>query len=261
MNNRRFIRMHIILFIFFAISLFTHLSFAQEERIRDPKYIFYKANTFYEEAKYEDAIREYEKLIDQGYESGNLYYNIGNCYFKKGELGKAILNYERAKKFIPHDSDLKSNYEYARSLVEEKIPEMKTWWPFRLLKGFSDYFTMNKLTLFSSILYIVAICILIISIFFKAIKKYVNYSISIIILIFILSIISLSVKINNIDKEAIIVSESIDSRFEPFDRATTHFILYEGMKVYVLKSKEDWYKIKRMDGKIGWVKRSALEVI
>lgn len=257
MSNLRFIWMYIILFMVFAIPP----SFAQEERVRDPNYIFYKANTFYEEAKYDDAIREYGKLIDQGYEGGNLYYNIGNCYFKKGEPGRAILNYERAKRFIPHDSDLKSNYEYARSLIEDKMPEMKTRWPFRLLKGFSGYFTMDGLTLFSSILYIAAICILIIRIFFKAIKRYVIYLISIIILIFILTIVSLGVKINNIDKEAIIVTESIDSRFEPFERATIHFILYEGTKVYVLKSKDDWYKIKRMDGKVGWVKRSALELI
>ena len=87
---------------------------AQNERESDTGYIFYKANALYEEGKYDEAIEVYTGLIDQGLESGNLYYNIGNCYFKKGELGKAIVNYERANKLIPDDSDLKSNHDFAR---------------------------------------------------------------------------------------------------------------------------------------------------
>jgi SH3-like domain-containing protein len=63
-----------------------------------------------------------------------------------------------------------------------------------------------------------------------------------------------------IGKEAIIIAEKADAKFEPFDLATTHFTLYEGMEVAVVSPKDSWCKIERSDKKTGWVKTSDLEV-
>jgi tetratricopeptide (TPR) repeat protein len=74
---------------------------------------FYQANDFYEKGQFQSAVDSYQKLLESGYESGNLYYNLGNAYFKLGNKGQAILYYEKARRLIPSDADLKANLAYA----------------------------------------------------------------------------------------------------------------------------------------------------
>ncbi len=81
------------------------------------------------------------------------------------------------------------------------------------------------------------------------------------LLLFLLSFFSLIQKITLIDKEAIITAETAGAGFEPIESATTHYILYEGMKVEIVHSKDSWYKVKRQDGKTGWVMKKDLELI
>ena len=116
MNKLILAKLSAALFIVIA-SFFSFCGFFAQGATNDTAAdkLFYQANAAYKESKYDRAIENYEKLIKSGLESPNLYYNLGNSYFKKGEAGKAIVNYERAKRFIPNDSDLKSNYDYAHS--------------------------------------------------------------------------------------------------------------------------------------------------
>ena len=79
---------------------------------------FVAAGMAYKDGRYDAAISLYTEILQGGRVSGPLYYNFGNSYFKKGQLGKAALNYERAKKFIPRDSDLKFNWQYIQSQIK-----------------------------------------------------------------------------------------------------------------------------------------------
>ncbi len=64
-----------------------------------------------------------------------------------------------------------------------------------------------------------------------------------------------------LDKEAIVISESPEARFEPFEKATAYFTLYEGMKVYIVESKKGWRKVERFDGKAGWIRDKEVEKV
>ncbi|TFG89641.1 MAG: tetratricopeptide repeat protein, partial [Syntrophobacterales bacterium] len=75
---------------------------------------FKMANNFYEKKDYDSAIRLYESILNQGKESDAIYFNLGNAYFKKGDLGHAILNYLKAKRLNPADEDIRHNLEFAR---------------------------------------------------------------------------------------------------------------------------------------------------
>ena len=232
-----------------------------EEKIHAPKRIFYDAANLYEEGKYDQAIKEYSKLLERGLESGNLYYNLGNCYFKKGELGRAILNYEKAMKLIARDSDLRANYKYAKSLIKGNSDRAKNIWPLRAIYGFSEQFTLDGITFFLFFVYFFTIIVIVAGMVLKINRGYFILIIFILIITLFLGAFSFYNKITLVDKEAIIIKEMVSAKFEPFDEATTHFTLYEGAKVYVISSKEDWCKIKRYDGKAGWVKKSTLELI
>ena len=246
-------------FLFIAVITVPAVN-AQKEGERDPGYIFYKANALYEDGQYDKAINVYTGLRDQGLESGNLYFNIGNSYFKKGELGKAILNYERANKLIPGDSDLKSNYDFALSKVKNMVPVKSVPFQKKVLNLYQSL-SINDMTILLSISYIVVLSfIYIFFIFNPGIKHRYIFTISLLIF-FLISFYALSDRISSINREAILISESADAKFEPVEKATIHYTVHEGEKIYIVQEKKGWLKVRRQDGKIGWIKKADSEII
>lgn len=248
-----------ILSVLFCL-LSSHAVYAEKERGADPKYIFYKGNSFYEEGKYDLAVREYSKLLDQGMESGNLYYNIGNCYVKMGDIGGAVLNYERAYRLIPLDSDLRSNYDFARSHIKYATPEISPSWYQKLFAVFESL-SVNEMTVLLSTVFVIIILFLTVRLYIYSFRRYSFYFISVSMIIFVVTSAQLVHKIALLDKEAVIISESAEARFEPFENATAHFTLYEGMKVEIIQSKKEWDKVRRQDGKEGWIKSGDMEKV
>jgi len=226
----------------------------------DAKELFYKANTAYGSGDYASAIAEYEKALDSGYESSNLYYNLANSYFRKGELGRAILNYERAKRLIPRGSDLKSSSDYALGFVKRTARNVTKIMPLRVMHTLAGSFTVNEVTIFLSVLFCLLMAMVLAHLYFNWARHYLALLI-IAAAFFAGGAFILAVDIKAIGRVAVIVVEKTGSKFEPFERATTHFTLYEGTKVTVLATRGDWYKVRRSDGRIGWVEKRALEII
>jgi len=218
-----------------------------------PNQLFEQANSLYKEAKYDQAINKYDEILKEGFTSGNLYYNLGNSYFKKGEFGKAALNYERAKQFIPNDSDLKSNYDYLSSLLASQAQEASTIaflsWQERLLAPVS----VNFLTILISLLYSAIFLLLIL----RMPKQFI-FTAAILLLF---SAVGLAGKINFFNKGAVVIVKEAQVKFEPFNSATVYFSLGQASSVRIIEASGDWYKIKRADGKIGWVEKQSLEAI
>jgi len=236
-----------------VVFLDLHVALAQES-------LFYQANNYYREGKYDLAVKDYEELIRSDLESGNLYYNLGNSYFKKGEFGLAVLNYERAKLFIPNDSDLKSNYEFtlhALNLEPESFGSRLQ----RLIYKIFEVMTVNSLIVFISLVYTVLIILFILNLFLDSLRRISRIIVFMLLILFILSAVSLVGRISYLDKSAIIISKEADVKFEPFDGATTYFKLSEGSKVEVIEKTGNWCKLKRLDGKTGWVNKSVLVLI
>jgi tetratricopeptide (TPR) repeat protein len=253
-------KVYLLFFLLAGVGIFLlDCDNCRAETLSQAKAKFYRANTYYSDGEYDKAISEYEKVPVLGFESGNLYYNLGNAYFKKGELGKALLNYEKARRFIPRDNDLKSNYTYARSLIKGSVSEAKKkWWAMAFDKLFSP-FTIDGMAILLAMIF-TGICLVILAtVFIPSIKKYRVSALSILAITFALSSIATFKKISAIGKEAVIIVERTDAKFEPFERATTHFSLYEGTKVRVLSFKDSWCKVERLDKKTGWVKTLDLE--
>ncbi|MDP2831288.1 MAG: tetratricopeptide repeat protein [Candidatus Omnitrophota bacterium] len=235
-------------------------SFAQETGTAEGNRLFYQGNVDYKEAKFQAAIDNYLKVLNLGLESGNLYYNLGNSYFKKGELGRAMLNYERALMFIPNDSDLKSNHEYVLSLLNLGQQSFENWLGKIANKLFAGV-SVNFLTVLLSFIYILALLVLTSSLIFAQAQRSIKFLFFILPAVFIITAISLNSKIVYLNKGAVVVSKEALVKFEPREGATTYFKLSEGSKVLVLDKTQNWYKIKRPDGKIGWLDKDKLGLI
>ena len=92
-----------------------------------PQTAFFRANTLYTQGQYAEAVEAYEAVLQSGLASGNVYFNLGNAYFKAGQVGRAILSYERARRFLPSDPDLAANLGFARSLTGAEVCRPLLW--------------------------------------------------------------------------------------------------------------------------------------
>jgi len=260
------LRSYLLAGIMFMVIIFGLLPkpYCGDDSDFNPFVTFKMASQFYVESLFNEASQEYKEIISYGYESGNLYYNLGNTYFKMGSLGNAILNYERAKRLMPHDSDMRANLDYAYSIRE--IPQIDTT-RLRLMQMIDnslDAFSIDSLTKTLSFIYLSIISLLTLLIFKKkSLKKPLLTMVVILCLSFLVTISLLSINVYRWEyvKSGIILPEEADARFEPRSEATSHFRLYAGSKIRILKERSGWSQIRREDGKIGWIETSSYGII
>ncbi|MBL7158305.1 MAG: tetratricopeptide repeat protein [Candidatus Omnitrophica bacterium] len=223
--------------------------------------LFESAGEYYKKGDYPLAIEDYEKILNSGYETGNLYYNVGNSYFKQNMIGKAIVNYKRALRLQPRDGDVRSNYKFAFSTVKRNVFPKQKIFVLKLFDIVNKNLTTNEVTIVLSLVILIFMVNALLYVSIIPTRRFFVLSSVVLILIFLANAYFLYAKACLIGKEAVVIQEAPDARFEPFPRATTHFTLYEGEEILVIERMDSWCKIKRVDGKIGWVKAEAVEVI
>jgi len=254
-------RSAVILALVFAVSIIT-VSRAEEKKA-DPYQLFYTANHSYESRDYLKAVEGYVAILESGLESGNLYYNIGNGFLKMGRLGHAILCYEKAKRLIPHDSDLKANLSYARSLVEGASTEAPGNFIVNALDAVFGLYSLRAIIFSTTVLYL--FLLLLVGVF-TAKPFFARRFRAVLFLVAALFILNLSaVALRYFDerilKHGIVVQKDVECKYEPIEKSTTYYTLHEGREVLILNTRNGWRQIRRPDGKISWVKKEAVEEI
>ncbi len=220
---------------------------------------FQQAGISYTAGDYQKAIELYEEIVKKGWVSGPLYYNLANSYFKAGNLGKAVLNYERAQRFIPRDADLASNHQYALSQVKNYSAPAKKL-PVKILEGYRNSLTLDEITLLLFFFFFLIEALYFLGLFLRWPRT--SWTLTMIVsclLLFFHGFVFAS-HMNHQKNWAIVLKVSA-ARFEPRENATAYFELSKGTKVKILQEEGSWVKIQRLDGKVGWIKREALEEI
>jgi tetratricopeptide (TPR) repeat protein len=218
--------------------------------------IYSKANAFYQKNDYQNAIKEYEKIIQEGFESPEVYFNLGNAYYKTNDYASAILNYERAKRLAPDDEDILFNLKLANLNVIDKVEPippffMKAWW--------NEWAIVNivllTLTVLAGILFLMSAS--------GSLKKILFFIAAIFLVSFGLSF-SLAQTRNNLQSnsnEAIVFAPSSYIKSSPSDKSIDLFILHEGTKVKILDKVGAWKKIRLANGEEGWIMGNDVKVI
>ncbi len=227
---------------------------------------FYEANAYYQKGQYQKALELYLQMASSGNISGNLYYNIGNSYFKLGQKGKAVLYYEKAQQLIPGDADLRANLAY----VKEKAGEQQGSWQYQLYHYLAYLATANQLLVIGSVFFFLLGAIVIYMVLFPKkirngedrIKPLWFSGLSVVGVLLLLTVfVAMVTIIEQTQPRAVMIQESADVRFEPNSTATLYYQLKEGASVDIVGEKDDWLLIKRPDGKRGWVEQKYLEKI
>ncbi len=227
---------------------------------RDALQKFFVAGSAYSRGDYPAAIKEYEEILKNNLESGSLYFNLANSYYKQGELGKAILNYERAKRLLPRDADVNFNYRYALAQVKNGYEEKPLNFLQRFLEIQRGFYSVDEMVKILTIIFILLGSGHILSFYLKWTLRLRRLILTVLVTLFSMYAIGLVYKIQKEEDLAISFNES-EAKFEPRVEATMYFKLSVGEQVKVLKEEEEWVKIRREDGKMGWVETKMLEKI
>ncbi|NLA25180.1 MAG: tetratricopeptide repeat protein [Bacteroidales bacterium] len=244
----------IILFI--SVFLFSASVFAHVQTMLDTAKNYYTQGDFYE------AQLIYQQLVDEDYNSYELFYNLGNCYFRGEQFAQAIYYYEKALQLKPNDENTQVNLRIANSRIPDKLnvlePVFYAKWYNSVLKNFSA----NAWAIWFLILVVLAFVCGIIYLFSSArsIKK-LGFISAIVLLVFAFISIHFSVKQRNNTKFSnhAIVFEDLMVKSSPGEDGNNLFEIHKGLKVSVGDTLSNWSEIRLPDGKTGWALSEGLK--
>ena len=227
---------------------------------------FTKANNLYNDSKYEKSIEIYFEILDSGVHSSELYYNLGNSFYKLNDIPNSILFYEKSLKLNPTDKDIINNLKMVNNAIIDditKIPE-----PFfdNQLNKISNNLSYSNWGLISLI---ISFLFLLLFIFYFFSKEPIVKRTSFTLLFVLLVLIGITTKIslhayekNHLEKYAIIFSSKIEIKSEPNERSENLLILHMGTKVKIIDSfNDEWVKIKLVNGQEGWINNNEIKII
>jgi len=214
-------------------------------------------------ASFEEAIEGYESLIADGVRNGRLYYNLGNAYLQVGHVGKAIVNYRRAKRLLYGDPQLEHNLDYARSLRSDKIAAAGER-AFLRTAFFWHYNTSTAARLAVAVgAYVVFWLMLIAGMLTRA----SGWRVAALVVLPIWLAAGASVTTDLVHRatvrEGVTTSSKIVVRKGNGEGYEPQFAeqLHEGVEFVVIDQRPGWYKIELPDGSSGWIKRGQAELI
>ncbi len=226
---------------------------------------FEKGNALYQKGKYEEAIAEYETILNSKKESPELYFNLANCYYKLNKVAPAIYNYEKALVLNPNDSEIQNNLAFAHKLTIDEIkvvPKVGFAKLLRDLTGAFHYNTWAWITVALSGFFL----LFFIGYYFSQLtlsKRIFFIGMFLLVFLILLSGLAAIFEKSHFENErpAIVFAEIAQVKSEPKASSSEVFLLHEGAKVYLHESMENWVKIELTDGSEGWIENSAVKSV
>lgn len=237
--------------LFILTLFFSFCGFSQNEAL------FEKGNTAYNEGKYEEAVESYLKIIENGEQSSELYFNLGNVYYKQNKIAPSIYYFEKALLLKPDDSETKNNLAYAQNMTLDAIKVLPTTGLSKIYTNATSYFSFEQWAYTSVVLMLLFVFCYLLYYFLKyATQKRIAFITGVLCLFLALISVLISFKEYNDFKSvefAIVFDKEVIIKSEPNTRSEEAFRLHEGTKVSVLENLDEWTKIKIADGKTGWL--------
>ncbi|MFH1007230.1 MAG: tetratricopeptide repeat protein [Candidatus Latescibacterota bacterium] len=226
--------------------------------------LFVRAGKAYEAEQYEEAVAAYEEIAGMGVADGRVYYNLGNAYFKAGQLGKAILSYERARRLLPRDEDLSANLRFVRQLKVDKDPPEDRNVLLRFALACYEGVGLDALTMGASVLYFMIMLFVSGWIWYGRRFRLAFLTALLFLgaaLIPIGGALAGKIHAHAYVKEAIVISDEVTARSGPGPEHTKIFVLHEGTKVRLERRDGDWALVRLESGIRGWLEQKGMEEI
>ena len=243
--------------ILYIFLLLTHVLFAQGS--------FKNGNQLYQQGDYNGAIRSYESILDAKQQSAEVYFNLGNCYYKLNKVAPAIYNYEKALTLKPNDKDIINNLNFAKKLTIDEIKEVPKVGFEKLVRDFTAAYHYNTWAWISVILAVLFL-LFFLGYYFSALTLYKRiFFIGMFIVVFaiLISVLSAIFERNHYQNErpAIIFKEMVSVKSEPKATSSEVIELHEGTKVFEIESFDGWNKVQLTDGTEGWLEKTDFKEV
>lgn len=241
------------------VLLFCFWATAQSENAFD------RANEAYNEGDFVKAADLYLEIIDKGEHSAELYFNLGNAYYKLNQIAPSIYYYEKALLLKPNDEEIKNNLAYSQNMTLDAIETLPQTGLSQFYKRFTTVLSYDQWAKTAVFFMILFVLLYIAFYFFRySTRKRVAFISSIVALFFsILAVVFAFIEFDsfNSDNPAIIFAEESQVKTEPNDRSQQAFVLHEGTKVNVIEELNEWKKISLADGNTGWISAENIKLL
>lgn len=244
----------------FAFTLISTNGIAQTEQE-----LFAAGNKAYMDEKFDKAIESYEQLVTRNKVSAEVYFNLGNAYYKTGNIASAVLNYERARRLKPADADIEYNLRMANLSTIDKIEPVpkvfyERWW-----NDFVNEGSVSERAMWTLIFMFLALGVFAVYLFSgKVVVRKITFFGMLTLLVcslFTWYLTHLQHRHLNDHKAAVIFTESTYVKSSPDEKSSNLFMLHSGTRIEVLDALSGWKKIRIANGNEGWITADALVVI
>jgi tetratricopeptide (TPR) repeat protein len=224
---------------------------------------FERANDLYKKAKYQEAIEVYQSIVNAKKHSADIYFNLGNCYYKLNDVAPAIYNFEKALLLNPNDADIQNNLRFAQKLQIDDIKEIPKVGFHKIIQDFTSNYHYDTWA-WIAVGFATLFLLLFAGYFYTMNSIFKRLFFSSMILVFVTILMSVAAALfeksnYNSDQPAIVFAEITSVKTEPKVNAPDSFVLHEGSKVFILETLDNWKKIELTDGKKGWILTSSIK--
>ena len=223
-------------------------------------------NQHYEAGEFVEAVEVYESIVAAGIQDSALFYNLGNAYFKQGDLGRSILNYRRAQYLDPRDSDIAANLAITRLQTLDKFESDEGAWV-NLVRTAEEWFTLTEAALLALFLWLL-VCLFAIAAILTTgrLQRVSLWAMGIAGVFLLAGLFSMANRyyLQNSYPPAVIVAEEVDvtSGPGPADQYLVEFNLHSGAEIRLIESRPGWRRIALPGNDFqGWVPVEAVEPV
>lgn len=242
------------------------LALVAAPRVRAQEEILQQGNQLYLQEDYTAAVEAYEAVLDAGFESVALHYNLGNAYYKTGELGRSILAWERARELAPSDPDVLANLALARSLTADAVEPLPQFWLVSVVSWWVGLLPRGLLMGIVATAWLAACAGVAARVLtrrddMRSVAGWVAVVGAVLTLVFGTNLFVRELGIGRAER-AVILAEAVPVRSAPADQDDlTIFEIHEGTRVRIDQRAGDWAEVVLDDGKVGWVRSEVMERI
>lgn len=230
-----------------------------------PEAILAAGNRAYQEGDYEGAANHYKALLERGFENGYLLYNLGNAYYKLGDLGHAILAYERAHRLLPRYQDLDENLAYLKVLKRDKDPDAGAPRYLLVARKLVHGVTLAEISWAALATWLLLAAILLARILLRRdaqARPALRVATWVVGLLLVGALCHTFYLARNLSRPvAIVIAEEVAVRSGPSEEDITEFKLHAGTKVLLERGAEGWSRIALSEELRGWCPSDAIEKI